>query len=103
MNLHERHGDLLKIANIGDFCGTRWQTNVAMIPTPGGKSYVMPVGKVAALYRKHSGNELVKVSGGRRELDVTASKTGGKYFLHVVNTDRTKAARCRIEVEGLAW
>ena len=94
MNLHARHGDLLKIANLGDFCGTRWQTNVVMIPTPAGKSYVMPVGKVAALYRKHTGRESVQVAGGPPELDVVASRTGGTHFLHVVNTDRTKSVRC---------
>jgi len=103
MNLHERHGDLLKIANLGDFCGTRWQTNVIMIPTPGGKSYIIPVGKVAELYRKHNGKEFVKVSGGPGELDVTASKTGGKYYLHVVNTDRNKSVQCALEIEGLTW
>ena len=37
-NLHHRHGDVLKIANLGDFCGTRWQTNVVMLPTPGGEA-----------------------------------------------------------------
>jgi alpha-L-arabinofuranosidase len=100
MNLHERHGDLLKIANIGDFCGTRWQTNVIMIPTPGGKAYIMPVGKVAALYRKHSGKEFVKVTGGDSSLDVTASKSGSRYFLHVVNTDRTRATKCKLAVDG---
>ena len=57
LNLHQRHGDLLRIANLGDFCGTRWQTNVIMIPTPGGKSYLMPLGKVTALYRKHTGQK----------------------------------------------
>jgi alpha-L-arabinofuranosidase len=103
MNLHERHGDLLKIANIGDFCGTRWQTNVIMIPTPGGKSYVMPVGKVAALYRKHAGKHFVNVTGGPAGLDVTASKSDDKYFLHVVNTDRDRALRSRVNVEGLNW
>jgi hypothetical protein len=33
----------LKIATLADFCGTRWQVNAVMIPTPGGKSYMMPV------------------------------------------------------------
>jgi len=39
LNVHERHGDRLKIATPADFCGTRWQVNAIMIPTPGGKSY----------------------------------------------------------------
>jgi alpha-L-arabinofuranosidase len=103
MNLHERHGDLLKIANIGDFCGTRWQTNVIMIPTPAGKSYIMPVGKVAALYRKHTGAQFVKVTGGPPELDITASKSGSRYFIHVANTDREKSARGRISIQDLNW
>ncbi|HLA40266.1 MAG TPA: alpha-L-arabinofuranosidase, partial [Candidatus Glassbacteria bacterium] len=25
LNVHERHGDVLKIATLADFCGTRWQ------------------------------------------------------------------------------
>lgn len=90
LNLHQRHGDLLRIANLGDFCGTRWQSNVIMIPTPGGKSYIMPLGKVTALYRKHTGQKFVRVSGGPPELDITASRTGDQFFLHVVNTHRTR-------------
>lgn len=101
-NLHQRHGDLLKIANLGDFCGTRWQTNVIMIPTPGGKSWIMPVGKVAALYRKHTGKQSVKVTGTMPELDVAASRTDDRFFLHVVNTHRTQAQSCRFAIEGFA-
>ena len=100
LNLHQRHGDLLKIANLGDFCGTRWQTNVIMIPTPGGKSYLMPLGKVMALYRKHTGQQSVRVTAPASELDIVASRTGGKFFLHVVNTHRTRAQSCRLAVEG---
>jgi alpha-L-arabinofuranosidase len=101
-NLHQRHGDLLKIANLGDFCGTRWQSNVIMIPTPGGKSYLMPVGKVAALYRKHTGKQFVRVSAAAApDLDVTASRTENRFFLHVVNTHRTRAQSCRLTVDGL--
>lgn len=36
MNLHERNGDVLKIATMADFCGTRWQVNALMIPVPTG-------------------------------------------------------------------
>jgi alpha-L-arabinofuranosidase len=102
MNLHQRHGDLLKIANIGDFCGTRWQTNVIMLPVPGGKAYVMPVGKVAALYRKHSGRQFVSVNGGTPDLDVIASRTGDTFFLHVVNTNRTRSQSVRLALGGLS-
>lgn len=101
-NLHERHGDLLKIANIGDFCGNRWQTNVVMLPTPRGRAYLMPVGKVAALYRKHTGTHFIRCVGGPPELDVTASRSGDTFFLHVVNTDRTRSRALRLAVAGRA-
>ena len=100
LNLHQRHGDLLKIANLGDFCGTRWQSNVIMIPTPGGKSYLMPVGKVAALYRKHTGRQSVRVTGAAPELDIVASRTDAQFFLHVVNARRTRAQSCRLAIDG---
>ncbi len=101
LNLHQRHGDLLKIANLGDFCGTRWQSNVIMLPTPRGKAYIMPVGKVAALYRKHTGTHFVRCESGAADLDVTASRTGDTIFVHVVNTHRTRAQSCRLAVTGL--
>ena len=34
LNVHTRHGDVLKIATAADFCGNRWQVNAIMIPTP---------------------------------------------------------------------
>ena len=34
LNNHQRHGDVLKIATAADFCGTRWQNNAVIIPTP---------------------------------------------------------------------
>ena len=101
LNLHQRHGDLLKIANLGDFCGTRWQSNVIMIPTPGEQSYIMPLGKATALYRHHTGAQFVRASGGPSALDITASRSGDDVFIRVVNTHRTRAQSCRVMVNGL--
>lgn len=97
-NLHQRHGDVLRIANIGDFCGNRWMTNVVMLPTPKGKPYLMPVGKVAQLYRAHVGTHVVTVRDGPSPLDVVASRAEGRFFVHVVNTDRTLAVTCPVVV-----
>jgi alpha-L-arabinofuranosidase len=101
-NVHERHGDVLKIATLADFCGTRWQVNALMIPVPGGRSYLMPVGLVMALYRKHSGEKACTVAKAPDGLDVTASRTGDRVFLHVVNTQRTRAVAARIGIAGHA-
>jgi alpha-L-arabinofuranosidase len=100
LNLHERHGDVLKIANIGDFCGTRWQTNAVMIPVPGGKSFAMPVAKVMALYGKHSGKSFVNVSDVPADLDVTASRTDNRFFVHVINLNRTQSRSLNLSIPG---
>ena len=56
LNNHERHGDVLKIATAADFCGTRWQNNAVIIPTPksNNRAYLQPVARVMQLYRHHS-------------------------------------------------
>ena len=98
LNVHERHGDVLRIATLADFCGTRWQNNAVMIPVPGGHAYLMPVALVMALYRKHSGHDSCTVTDAPADLDVTASRTGDRLFLHVVNTNRTRALTTQFEV-----
>ena len=102
LNVHERHGDVLKIATLADFCGTRWQVNAIMIPVPGGKSYLMPVARVMALYRHHTGEQAVDVTKAPDGLDVTASRTGDRVFLHVVNTNRDRSVTTRLAVEGMS-
>jgi len=102
LNVHERHGDRLKIATLADFCGTRWQVNAIMIPTPGGPSYLMPVALVMALYRRHTGAHAVTVAQTPDTLDVTASRSDDRLFLHVVNTHRDRAVAARLAVSGRA-
>jgi alpha-N-arabinofuranosidase len=98
MNVHERNGDLIQIATLADFCGTRWQVNAIMIPTPKGKSFMMPVARVMCLYRRHSGTTALRVAATPPDLDVTASRTGKTFYLHVVNTHRTTAVSAEIRL-----
>lgn len=100
-NVHERNGDKLKIATLADFCGTRWQVNAVMIPVPGGPSFMMPVARVMCLYRHHSGEKAVTVVNHPDGLDVTASRTGNRVYLHVVNTLRTRSVDAELNVAGL--
>lgn len=102
LNVHERHGDVLKIATAADFCGTRWQVNAVMIPVPGGRPFLMPVAHVMRLYRRHGGERALTVESSPSDLDVTASRTGDRAFLHVVNTNRTRAVAARITIGGNA-
>jgi alpha-L-arabinofuranosidase len=101
LNVHERHGDRVKIATLADFCGTRWQVNAVMIPVPHGKAYLMPVARVMSLYRRHTGRQAVAVTGAPAGLDVTASRAGDTLYLHIVNTQRTAAVTMQLAVEGL--
>ncbi|MDT8301822.1 MAG: alpha-L-arabinofuranosidase C-terminal domain-containing protein [Sedimentisphaerales bacterium] len=101
LNVHERHGDKLKIATLADFCGTRWQVNAIMIPVPSGKSFMMPVAIVMSLYRHHTGNKAVDVSKAPDGLDVTASRTGDRIFLHVVNTNRERSSTAKFAINGM--
>jgi alpha-L-arabinofuranosidase len=101
LNVHQRHGDVLKIATAADFCGTRWNVNAVMLPVPGRRgAYMMPVARVMSLYRHHSGKDRVEVSRSVDGLDVVASRSGDRIFVHVVNTQRAKSITTRITVAG---
>jgi len=104
LNVHHRNGDILKIATLADFCGTRWNVNAIMIPVPRGtrrRAYMMPVARVMSLYRRHIGRKAVDVAAVPHGLDVTASRTGKTIFLHVVNTNRTRAVRATLRIDGM--
>jgi alpha-N-arabinofuranosidase len=101
LNLHEKNGDIVKIATVADFCGTRWQVNAVMIPVPGGEAYLMPVARVMSLYRHHTGENALTVLSSPSDLDVTASCTGDRLFLHIVNTNRTQDIHTIIRLKDM--
>jgi len=104
LNTHQRHGDVLRIATAADFCGTRWQNNAVIIPTPKGnnRAYLQPVARVMQLYRHHIGSHAIKVTGAPQSLDVVASRRDETIYLHVVNTQRTSALSAPIRIGGRA-
>jgi len=101
LNVNERNGDILKMATLADFCGNRWQNNAVMIPTPSGHSYMMPVAMVMNLYRLYTGEKAVGITSSHNDLDVTASRTNNKFFLHVINTNRKNSVKAGFNVEGM--
>ena len=101
LNVHERHGDKLKIATLADFCGTRWQVNAIMIPVPRGKAFMMPVALVMSLYRHHTGDKAVSIERAPGDLDVTAGRTADRIYLHVVNTRRDRSIKTQLAVKGM--
>lgn len=99
-NVQARHGDVLKIATLADFCGTRWQVNAVMIPVPVGRPFMMPVAHVMRLFSRHVGEQALEVSNTPDDLDVTASRTGDRVYLHVANTNRTQSVPATLTVDG---
>ncbi len=101
-HVYERNGDVIKIATLADFCGNRWQNNAVMIPTPqdSGIPFLMPVAMVMGLYRKHTGENALTVAEAPADLDITASRTGNRVFLHVANVNRTRLVAARFNVSG---
>jgi alpha-L-arabinofuranosidase len=102
LNTHQRHGDVLKIATAADFCGTRWQNNAVIIPTPKGnnRAYLQPVARVMQLYRHHIGSHAIKVVGVPDGLDAVASRRGDTVYVHVANTQRTRSVATTIQIGG---
>jgi hypothetical protein len=100
LNVQARNGDVLKIATLADFCGTRWMVNAIILPVPRGPSFLMPVGRVMSLFGRHVGRDAVDVTRGPSDLDVTASRSGERFFLHVVNTQRKRAVKAQLTVAG---
>jgi hypothetical protein len=86
MNTYQRHGARIKIATSADFPANRWTVTSIMIPTPRGRSYLMPVGAIARLFKRHNGTHGVAVTSTPAGLDIAASRAGNKLFLHVANT-----------------
>src|SRR5438445_5691416 len=104
LSARRRHGDVLRIATAADFCGTRWQNNAVIIPTPKGnnRAYLQPVARVMQLYRRHIGSHAIKVVGAPDGLDVVASRRGDTTYLHVANTLRTRPVTAAIQIGGRA-
>lgn len=104
LNVQARHGDVLEIATMADFCGNRWQVNALMIPTPmreTSRPYLQPVGQVMALFGAHRGTHSCAVEAPE-PLDVCASADDDHLYLHVVNSSLHEAQRLALKIDGQA-
>ena len=102
MNAYQRHSDRVKIATGADFCGSRWTSNALILPVPNGKSYLLPAGAVMRLFKRHHGKQAVAVKSTPSGLDIAASRTGEKIFLHVGNMEYSRAVEATLSVNGWA-
>jgi alpha-L-arabinofuranosidase len=99
LNSYQRHGARVKIATAADFQGNRWTNNAVM--TPGtGKSFLMPVASVARLFKRHKGAQGVAVTVVPASLDIAASRTENRIYLHVVNKEYRRSVAASFAVTG---
>jgi hypothetical protein len=101
LNVYQRHGARVKIATAADFQGNRWTVSAVMLQTPRGVSYLLPVGSIARLFAKYNGKQGVDVKTAPSSLDVAASRTAGKVYLHVANLEYKKSVEATFAVAGM--
>jgi alpha-N-arabinofuranosidase len=101
LNLYQRHGDRVRIATAADFSGNRWTNNALMLQTPRGVSYLMPVGSIARLFKKYNGTQAVDVKTAPSNLDIAASRTADKVYLHVANLEYKRSVEATFAVTGM--
>lgn len=100
MNTYLRHADRVSICTGADFFGTRWTVNAVKLPVPGGNSYLLPIGTIMKLYKKHSGNKGVLVTESPEGLDIAATRKDDKLFLHILNTRYSDSIPVKVEIDG---
>ena len=100
LNLYERNGDFVDVATLADFEGTTWLVNAMMLGSPRERPYLLPVGHVMRLYRRHGGDRGVAVTANDSGLDVAAGRRGDMLYLHVVNPDLDSAVVTDLIVEA---
>lgn len=100
LNIYQRHGARVKIATAADFNGTRWTVLAVQTPVPRGKSFLMPVGSIMRLFKKHNGEHGIGVESAPGTLDIAASVTGDNVYLHVLNLDCRRAVDASFAVRG---
>src|SRR5581483_3990676 len=104
MNMYQRHGDRIRIATAADFNGSRWTNVAVMVPTPRGRSFLMPAGSIARLFKRYNGTHAVAVKSAPDGLDIAASRSGNRLYLHVANVNYGRAVEAVLPAgRGRVW
>jgi len=101
LNIYQRHGARVKIATAADFQGSRWTVNAVMLQVPRGRTYLMPVGSIMRLFKRHNGDHGVAVKSAPSGLDIAASRAGSTIYLHVANLQYRGAVSATFTVDGM--
>jgi alpha-L-arabinofuranosidase len=100
MNTYLRHGDRVKICTGADFCGTRWTVIAVMMTVPRGISFLLPIGSIMRLFKRNIGKSGITIGSCPPGLDIAASRSDDKIFLHVLNMNYNDPVKASFAVEG---
>ncbi|MBD3288993.1 alpha-L-arabinofuranosidase [candidate division KSB1 bacterium] len=101
LNNYQRNGDKVKICTGADFCGTRWTVNAVRMPVPRGDSFLLPVATIMRLFKKYNGKNSVDVTSFPSDLDIVASRTENKMYLHVLNLNYRESVTSPFQINGM--
>jgi alpha-L-arabinofuranosidase len=102
LNLYQRRGDRVRMATIADFNSTRWTVAAVRLLAPWRTSYLLPAGAVMRLFKRHKGEDAISVRSSPSDLDIAASRTGNRLFLHVANLRLDRSVEATFAAEGRA-
>jgi alpha-L-arabinofuranosidase len=102
MALFERHADIIDISTLADFAGTTWTVNAVMLGSPREVPYLLPVGHIMRLFKRVSGTHVAAATSASGSIEVSASRSDGKVYVHVVNTDIAGDTSIDIDVGSAA-
>ncbi|RYE44509.1 MAG: alpha-L-arabinofuranosidase [Hyphomicrobiales bacterium] len=100
MALFERHSDIIDISTLADFAGTSWTVNAVLLGSPREQPYLLPVGHIMRLFRRHSGTHGVAIASDDKAIEVSASRSGNTLYVHVVNTSLDSTAEVTLDLSG---
>jgi hypothetical protein len=92
---------VVRIAIAVDFQGSRWTNTAVMLPTLRGRCFLMAVRSIARLFKKDNGTQGVEVSTAPSGLDVAASRTAAKVYLHVANLECRRSVEASFTIAGM--
>jgi hypothetical protein len=61
----------------------------------------MPVASITRLFNKYNGKQGVEIKTSPSSLDIAASRTDGRVYLHVANLKYTKSVEATFAVTGM--
>jgi alpha-L-arabinofuranosidase len=97
LTLFENNSDIIDICTLADFAGQSWLVNAVLLGSPREKPYLLPVGHVMKLFRKHSGDRGLKVASDSGSVVASGSRRGNTVYLHVTNLDLHSPAEISLD------